>query len=213
MTAAAEAVGRAFEAGAGELGMHAAAWMVVEELGGAGGDALVREACDRFGRSYAVLDAVCRQWLRGERRGPVRAEEAAAACGGAERLLVVGLESRHLDALADRSPRVRIGLLPSDEFAIDWDRVSANYAGRLERVSLGEVPSWGGRRSALLTFVYGVDREHALVPATWLRVIGPDVRAQYRSIVGWDVLGVPLDVHPLRLFEAPLRDFTLVVSA
>jgi hypothetical protein len=213
VTAALEAVARAFEAGAGELGMHAAAWLVVEELAATEGDALVREARDRFGRAYAVLDAVCERWLHGDRRPAVRAEEAAEACEGAERLLAVGLESEHLDALVDRLPDVRFGLVPSEEFPVDWERVLANYDGRLERVSLADVPAWGGRRSALLAFVYGMDRDHALVPATWLRVIGPDVRAQQRAIVAWDVLGVPLAVHPRRLFEAPLRDFTRVVGA
>jgi hypothetical protein len=213
VTAVVEAVARAFEAGAGELGMHAASWLVVEELGGAGGDALVREARDRFGRAYAVLDAVCERWLRGERRPPVRAAEAAEACAGADRLLVVGLESAHLDALVDRLPGVRLGLVPSEEFSLEWERVRANYGDALERVPLGDVPSWGGRRSALLTFVYGAEGDRALVPATWLRVIGPDVRAQQRAIVAWDVLGTPLAVHPRRLFQAPLRDFTHWVGA
>jgi hypothetical protein len=63
----------------------------------------------------------------------------------------------------------------------------------------------------MVAFVYGCQLGTAFVPAAWLRVIGPDVRAQFRTLVAWDVLGGPLEVHPLRLFEAPLRDFTRVV--
>jgi len=35
----------------------------------------------------------------------------------------------------------------------------------------------------------------------WLRACGADVRAQFRSLVAWNVLPSPLDLYPRRLVE------------
>jgi hypothetical protein len=46
-----------------------------------------------------------------------------------------------------------------------------------------------------------------------MRVIGGDVRMQFRSIVGWDVIGTVNYLYPRWKTEAPISDFTHVIRA
>ncbi|MCW8138598.1 MAG: hypothetical protein KIT58_06815 [Planctomycetota bacterium] len=204
---------QAFRVACGELGHCAAAWLFVREVAQALGDAGVEGLRDELGRSYPVLDAVARRWFEGHRAPHVQPEGVVAACAGAARVLVVGLEAAHLDALVPLlPPDVRLGLVRSGALEADWERVLANFGGRVEGADLGDFQRWAGARSALLTFAYGVHDGQAHVSPAWVRVSGPDVRAQFRALVAWDVLRAPTYVHPRWLVAVPLEDFSHVVG-
>jgi len=213
MTALPPAIAQAFHMTAAELGMCSAARLFVRELAAAGGDALVREARDRLGRDYPVLDFVAARALDGDADPPIDPGPVRGALGGIARLLVVGLEAFFLDALVEALPEVEIGLIAdSGETELDLRRVLANYRGRVEGVALGDIHRWAGRRSALLTFVYGADAHVVYVNAAWLRVSGPDVRSAFRSLVGWDIFGRPMLVYPRWLVETARSDLSRVVG-
>jgi hypothetical protein len=89
-------------------------------------------------------------------------------------------------------------------------RVLANFGNALRIVDLADFRRWAGKRSALLTFVYGTDGHAAHVATTWLRVSGPDVRAQFRTLIGWDVLGQPMRLYPRWLVETSSDDFSVI---
>jgi len=204
----------AFRLAAGELGFCSASWLFARSLAEEGGDEAVRALRDAVGRSYSVLDAVAAQWLAGARAPSVAAgaEAVARACAGAARVLVAGIEADHLDALVPLLPGARVALLTESIFAADWERILSNYGGRVEATDLSRFQSLAGRSSAIVAFVYGgqgPDRVNVL--PSWLRLLGPDVRTQFRSIVGWDVIDRPLEVYPRYLVEAPASDFTSLV--
>lgn len=213
---------QAFLMAATELGMCSAARLFVRELAAAGGGALVAEARDQLGRAFPVLDFVAGRALAGEPelRGdkPSYATEppdpapVLRALAGIARLLVVGIEADFLDALEPRLDGVEVGLLAeTGPTQADLRRALANYGGRVRAVTLDDFQRWAGRRSALLTFVYGSDGHVAHVQGAWLRVSGPDVRTQFRSLIGWDIFGHPLDVYPRWLVETHRDDFSDLV--
>lgn len=204
----------AFELAAAELGMCSAARLFVTELLAAGGAPLLAEARDRIGPSYPVFDIVASEALEGHLPPAIDASAVVAAIGSAQVLLVVGLEAHFLDALVAALGKVRIGLVMG-EGGLEGERrrVLANFGGRVEEVNIGEVLHWAGRKSTLLTFVYGTVGTSAHVTPVWLRVAGPDVRPQFRTIVGWDVLGKPPTLYPRWLVEAPIEPFSRVVGA
>lgn len=203
----------AFQLAAAELGMCSGARLFVTELLAAGGPDLLAEARERLGPEYPVFDVVASDALEGHLPPPIDASGAVSAVGSAEVLLVVGLEAYFLDALVAALRGVRIGLLLG-EGGLEGEtrRVLANFGDRVEEVTAGEVLHWAGRKSALLTFVYGTVSGSAHVTPVWLRVAGPDVRPQFRTIVGWDVLGKPPTLYPRWLVEAPLEPFSRVVA-
>jgi hypothetical protein len=203
-------LGQAFLMAAGELGMASAARLFVRELAQLGGDELVAEACDAFGREYPVLDFVAHQWLEGHRAFRLDPSDVRSALAGITRLVVVGLETDALDVLVSAIPGVEVGLV-AEPFGVapDMRRVLANFDA-LRWVDLADYRRWAGKRSALLTFVYGTDGHAAHVAATWLRVLGPDVRAQFRSLIGWDVLGQPMRLYPRWLVETSCDDFSVI---
>lgn len=217
MSALPPALGQAFRMAAGELGMCSAARMILRELWAAGGDELVAEARDSLGREYPVLDFVAERWLAGERPAAGAApalSEVVEALQGVSRLLVIGLEADALDALVPLLRDVAVGLVVQDGgLDADLRRVLANYGGRVQGVDLSALQGFAGRRSALLTFVYGTDGHHAHVNSIWLRVSGPDVRTQFRSLIGWDILGSPMLVYPRWLVAASTADFSRLVPA
>ena len=204
-------LGQAFLMTAGELGMASAATLFVRELAQLGGDALVAEVCDVLGRQYPVLDFVAHQWLEGHRAVGLDVNHVQSVLAGITRLVVVGLETDALDALVAAIPDVEIGLI-AEPFGVapDMRRVLANFGGALRAVDWSDFRRWAGKRSALLTFVYGTDGHAAHVAATWLRVSGPDVRAQFRSLIGWDVLGQPMRLYPRWLVETSCSDFSVI---
>ncbi|MFS8068469.1 MAG: hypothetical protein ACMG6S_19090 [Byssovorax sp.] len=171
------------------------------------------DARDRLGREYPVFDFAAGRFLDGERDPPVNPAAPVAVLAGIARLLVVGLEADFLDALAPLLGEIEIGLVTASSGAEpDWRRVLANYDGRVEPVGLSEIQRWAGRRSALLTFVYGTDGHAAHVAATWLRVCGPDVRTQFRALIGWDIFGRPMSTYPRWLVATSHEDFSHLVG-
>ena len=205
-------LGAAFELASAELGFSAASWLFVEQVATAGGDAAVQRLRDELGASFSVLHCVAERWLEGERASPVDTTLVTKALAGARRVLVVGVEANHLDALARDLPSdLRLGLLTYRMQPVDWERVVGNHNGRIEAVDLGAFQGWAGSRSAILTFVYGTRGDLANVLSAFLRVAGPDVRTQFRDIVGWDVLGAPPEVYPRYLVEASISELTALV--
>ncbi|AUX21580.1 hypothetical protein SOCEGT47_020660 [Sorangium cellulosum] len=207
------AIGQAFRMAAAELGMRSAARLFLRELMDAGGVSLVHEARDHLGREFPVLDFVAERWLAGEPDAPLDPAGVIEALRGVTRLLVVGLEADCLDALVPRLSGVEAGLV-TDAGGLDPDfhRVLANYDGLMVPVALSDLQRWAGRRSALLTFVYGTDGHSAHVSPSWLRVSGPDVRTQFRSLIGWDILGRPMTVYPRWMVETSRSDFSRLVG-
>lgn len=203
-------LGQAFRLAASELGMASAAWLFVAETSALEGEAGVRSLRDELGRTWPVLDAVCAAWLSGVRSPTVSAAEVLPVLEGVTRVVVVGLETLWLDALvAALPPTTRVGLVRYGELSPDWERVGANYGSRVELLELSEFQAWAGPRSALVTFVFGEQGAQGVfaLPA-WLRVSGPDVRLQFRALVGWAVLRVPLEVYPRWLVASEASSFT-----
>lgn len=198
---------QAFMLAAGELGMASAAWLFTEEVASSEGAAGVESLRDGLGRRWPVLDAVCAAWLEGIKAPTPDASELDLE--ELQRLVVVGFEARWFDALMAAVPStLRVGLVRHSEFSPDWARVAANYRS-LELLELSEFQSWAGKRSALLTFVYGSTRsEDPFALSAWARVAGPDVRTQFRSLIGWDVLRLPLPIYPRWLVRVSGEDFT-----
>lgn len=209
-----ERLDQAFTLAAGELGMASAAWLFAQEVWADGGDAAVQELRDELGRRWPVLDAICAAWLDGARAPTPDAAPLLPTLAELKRVVIVGLEARWLDALAAAAPKdLRLGLVRASEFTPDWDRVLDNLAGRVELLELGDFQSWAGPRSALLTFVYGAGGAGGLFAlSAWVRVAGPDVRTQFRELIGWDVLRVPVAVYPRWLVAVTPDDFTSLES-
>ncbi|MCC6620901.1 MAG: hypothetical protein IT385_06585 [Deltaproteobacteria bacterium] len=204
----------AYQVAAAELGWCSAARLFARELADAGGADLVVRAAERLGREFPVFACVAERFVAGALRGDVDATPAATALTGTRRVVVVGLETDHLDALVARLPDVELGLVTTASGTEpDWRRVLANYAPRVVPVELGDVQRWSGRHSALLTFVYGADAHLAHVLPAWLRVSGSDVRTQFHTLAGWDVLGVPMVLYPRWLVATSTRDFSHLVRA
>lgn len=205
---------QAFSLAAAELGMASAAWLFVAEVDGGEGTEGVQRLRDALGRRWPVLDAVCAAWLGGARAPVVDASPVVSKLEGITRVVVVGLEVRWLDALVAALPStVRIALVKHSEFSPDWERVVANLAGRVELLELADFQSWAGQRSVLLSFVYGAGGVGGLFAlSAWVRVSGPDVRTQFRELLGWDVLRVPLSIYPRWLVAVSPDAFTQLES-
>jgi hypothetical protein len=135
-----------------------------------------------------------------------------SVCEGANRLLVVGIEADALDALiactSQSASAFEMGLVVHSTHEVAWERVLGNFGGRIVPVELSSFQRWAGRRSVLLTFAYGTHGHATHVAPEWLRVSGPDVRTQFRSLVAWEVLGVPMAVYPRWLVEVARDEFT-----
>ncbi len=190
--------------------MASASWLFAQEIDASEGEVGVARLRDALGRRWPVLDAVCAGWLDGARLPPVRTEGVLPHFRGLTRLVIVGLESRWLDRLLDCiGPELQIGILRHSEFTPDWERVQSNLGERITFLELSSFQSWAGSRSALLSFVYGAESGKSLfATSSWVRVSGPDTRTQFRDLIGWDVLGVPLSVYPRWLVAVPREQFT-----
>ncbi len=202
-----------FLVAATDLGMWSAARLFCRELSEEGGAPLVEALRDELGRDFPVLDGVAAAFGGGELEPP-RAELLADALAGIDRLVVTGLEADALDALvAWLAPDVELAVLSgASALEPDWRAALTNYARPITRLPLGELQRWAGRRSALLTFLYGRDHAHAYVDSAWMRVHAPDVRVQFRALVGWNLLSRPLELYPRWLSQTALEDFSHVVG-
>ncbi len=212
MTALPPSLGRTFLLAAGELGFFSAARIFVRETAAAYGADGVRALREQHGRDYSVLDAVAARYLDTGTLPGVDATRAAAALSDASRVLVVGFEADALDLLVPLLPAVPAGLLMQRSLGpVDWDRVLANFDDRLKAVPFDDLQKWAGSRAALLTFVYGTSGSLAHVSSEWLRVMGPDVRPQFRSLLGWDLLPGGPEVYPRWLADADIDTFSILV--
>lgn len=204
---------QAFRLAAAELGMCSAAWLFTDEVAAAGGEPLLRALRDELGRAFPVLDTVVAARLDGATGPEVDLARVVDACRGARGVLVVGNEARFLDPLVAALPDVDFTLVTSQMLGADWDRVAANFGGRVGTVPLGEFQRFAGLGTVLLTFVYGVGRATAYALPNWVRVGGEDTRTQFRRLVGWDVLRRPFYVYPRWLVEVSTEAFTHLVTA
>ena len=203
---------QAFGVAASELGFCSAARLFVREVAAAGGEALVRALRDELGRTYPVLDAVCAAYLDGERESDLAVVSVQQALQGARVVIVVGFEADALDALVPRLVRQEIYLLSlSPDEDPTQERILANYGERVSRIDLLSFQRLAGSQTAVLCLLYGVAEQTAHVPPAWLRFFGDDVRAQFRTCIGWDVLRRPMYVYPRWLYEVPHSDFARIV--
>jgi hypothetical protein len=200
---------QAFRLAASELGMASAAWLFVRETASLAQAAGVAALRDNLGRAWPVLDAVCAGWLAGEHEPCIDSSVLLPALHGTTRLVLVGYEAAWVDALLARLPAdVRVGLVCHGDPLADWQRVLANHDGRVEALRLADFQAWAGPRTVLLTFVYGATADQVFVTPGWLRASGPDVRLQFRHLLGWRILGVPLEVYPRWLVAADRHTLT-----
>lgn len=200
---------QAFALAAAELGMATAAWLFTDEAQRSGGDDARRALRDALGRRWPVLDAICAAREAGAVAPEADPRKLLTHLEGISKVLVVGIETRWMDRLVATLPAsTEIGLLRHSELSPDWPRVEANFNGRVTLVDLTEFQAWAGHRSALLSFVYGGDASGLFALSAWVRVSGPDVRTQFRELVGWEVLGVPLSIYPRWLVPVTADQFT-----
>lgn len=206
--ASARGLDQAFRVAAAELGMCSAAWLFAREVSGEPEG--VRVLREELGRDYPVLDAVCALWLEGRRAPELHLDGVLAACAGASRVVVAGLEATFLDALVALLT-VPIFLVKHSTLEPSWERVLANYGDRVAATDLENFQRHAGRRSVLVSFAYGTRDDRTHVKPSTLRVLGPDVRTQFRSVVAWDVLRSPMYVYPRWLVEVPAAEFSELV--
>lgn len=206
-----ETLEQAFRLAAGELGMCDAAWRFAADVEAEGGAPMLRAVRDGLGRSFPVLDAVFARQLEGGAPA-VRLEPIVAACAPLKRLLIVGVEARWVDALLGALPGLEVGVLPSASLPADTARVASNLPSTVSLIGLDRFQRFAGPRSGVLTFLYGASGTSAFVVPEWARCQGPDVRSQFRSFIGWDLLGTPPEVYPRWLVEVALEGFTEVVT-
>lgn len=209
-----QGLAQAFRTAAGELGHASAAELFIREIAAERGDAGVAALRDVLGREFPVADAVAERWQSGWRPGAIDAMPVLRHLAGIRRLAIVGLESAHLDALVDALPDIEVALLAWSALPADWERVIANCAGRVQAVDLDGIFGWAGPASAVLCFVYGRSEAGTVyAPPAWLRLNGPDMRTQFRSLIGWNVLPVPFTVYPRWFHEVQVGDFTVLEEA
>jgi len=200
---------QAFAAVAGELGQASASWIFVRAVAGCQGDEGVASLAERAGAEFPVLDRIAHDWLEGAREPSTDPAPVLQALGKVTRVVVVGLEANWLDALVAKLDRsVKLAMVAHSAFTVDWERVFANYEGRIERVDLDTFQQWAGAKSALLTFAYGRQGTRTVVPPLWLRACGADVRSQFRALVAWNALATPLSLYPRYLVELEAEAFT-----
>jgi hypothetical protein len=200
---------QAFRLAASELGMASAAWLFVRETAAVAQDAGVAALRDDLGRAWPVLDAVCAGWLAGVHAPDLALDPVLPLLNSASRVVLVGHEALWVDPLLKAlPPTVRGGLVLEGDPQTQWARVLANHGERLQALSLANFQSWAGPRSVLLTFVYGATESQVFVLPAWLRTTGPDVRMQFRSLLGWRILDVPLEIYPRWLVAADVSTLT-----
>ena len=211
MTQLPRGIEQAFGVAAAELGLCTASWLFVRELAHAGGPLLVQQLRDSLGRTFPVLDAVAAQWLDGISQPVIDPQAIVTACAACKTVLVVGFEADFFDALVSQLAGVQFRLLRYSPFgAVDWERILANYDDCVGLADLNDFQLWAGTRTVVLTFLYGADDHSAHASPAWLRMVGEDVRAQFHSFIGWDVLRQPMYVYPRWLVEVPRSDFSVL---
>lgn len=204
---------QAFQLAASELGFCSAAWLFVKAAQENGGEESLLGLRDALGRAFPVLDAVIDAYQKGMLAPDPNPGAVVDLCWNAEKVLVVGLEAEFLDALMSALSKPEVYLLTHSDFDVDWTRVLSNYGGKVLPVSLNEFQRCAGPKSVLLTYVYGVHGHSTHVLPAWMRVTGEDVRTQFRSLIGWDVLRSSFFVYPRWLVEISAQSFTHLLSS
>ncbi len=203
---------QAFQLAAGELGFCSAAWLFVETALREGGPDSLNTLRDALGRAFPVLDAVVEACQKGMTGPDKRPGAVVDLCWNAEKVLVVGLEAEFLDVLLDALSKPTVYLLTHSDFDVDWTRVLSNYQDRVLPISLNEFQRCAGPKSVLLSYVYGIHGQSTHALPVWMRVAGEDVRTQFRSLIGWDVLQSSFFVYPRWLVEISTQSFTHIIS-
>jgi hypothetical protein len=201
----------AFRLAAGELGMSSASWLFIEEVEAEAGREGLLALRERLGRAFPVLDATVAARLDGVPGPDLATGPLVELCAGATRVVIVGHESRFLDALMRALPATPVWLVTTGVLDTDWERVASNHDARLTLVDLDGFQRGAGARSVLLTWIYGHDETTTYALPGWARAVSEDVRVQFRSLVGWDVLGRAFYVYPRWLVRFPRASFTHVV--
>lgn len=201
----------AFLSCVGELGMWSAARMFVNATWEAGGAEAVRgPLLDTLGSQFPVISELGARAC--DTGAPIAAPSPAgvlALCQGLRRLVVIGVEAAALGPLVDAlPPALEIALVVDTGFPIDEARLRAAWTPRVQLTSLGEFQRHAGAYSALLTAVYGANDFHAAVCPAWPRVHSPDVRTQFRRLIGWDLMGSLMSSYPRWMVETARADFT-----
>jgi hypothetical protein len=196
-------LGSAFQMAAAELGFATASRVFLEQAEGPDATArLEAELASVFPVFGSVLDQ-----RRAAPLPPPRVQSLAPLFSRVSRLVVVGLEAAWMDALTELD--LEIGWIPPEHPEGDEERVLRNWGGRVQKVTT--LSRWAGEESALLTFSYGRLGQRLAVRPAWLRVYGPDVRAWFRHLIAWDVIGTPLQRYPRWMVGVPRTDFTVEV--
>ena len=195
-----KALAAAFQMAAAELGFATASRLFLE---GADSPESAARLEDELGGPFPVFGSVFDQHRHGPLRPP-NVEAVAHVLARVRRVVVVGLEADWMDALCGLD--LEIGWIPAEHPVGEEARVLRNWGGRVERVHT--LSEWAGANAALLTFSYGSLGDSLAVRPIWLRVYGPDVRAWFRHLVAWEVIGAPLVRYPRWMVEVPRTDFT-----
>ncbi len=191
----------AFRTCAGELGVWSAARLFVNAAWAAGGETAVEALHDDLGLRYPVVDDVARRVLTVRAPlGPPRVDGVLARCEGLRALVVVGVEAALLGPVFDST------------FPVDATRVQASWAPRVRLADLASFQRAAGSRSALVTPVYGADVFRAVVAPIWVRAHGPEVRLQFRRLIGVNLVGPRMAAYPRWLIDTPADDFTDLVE-
>lgn len=203
---------RTFRTAAADLGFATASRLFLREAEAASGAEGLRAVRDALGDEFPVLAALADGWSSGATRDLKGLADARHLLRDARTLLFVGVEADAIDALLTTAPDARGALLTASTLGTDWERVLANYRGRLAPVGIDAIYPLAGARSAIVVPVYGRDDHAAAVEPTWRRIRGGDVRARFRTVLGWDQLGAPLGQYPRYLVEVPPRDFSEMIG-
>ncbi|MCC7181117.1 MAG: hypothetical protein IT177_22250 [Acidobacteria bacterium] len=204
----------AFRTCAGELGVWSAARLFVNAAWAAGGETAVEALHDDLGLRYPVVDDVARRVLTVRAPlGPPRVDGVLARCEGLRALVVVGVEAALLGPVVDSlPPQVDVVALFDSTFPVDATRVQASWAPRVRLADLASFQRAAGSRSALVTPVYGADVFRAVVAPIWVRAHGPEVRLQFRRLIGVNLVGPRMAAYPRWLIDTPADDFTDLVE-
>jgi hypothetical protein len=196
-------LGSAFQMAAAELGFATASRVFLEQAETP--DAAAR-LVNELGGDFPVFGSVFNQ----QRAAPLPQPQVQALdplLSRVSRLVVVGLEAAWMDALVGLD--LEIGWVPPEHPEGDEQRVLRNWGRKVKRVRT--LSRWAGEDAALLTFSYGALGQRLAVRPAWLRVYGPDVRAWFRHLIAWEVVGRPLVRYPRWMVGVPRTDFTVEV--
>jgi len=203
---------QSFAAAAGELGQVSASRLFIRTCVRHGGTEAVADLRRQAGATFPILDTAAQDYVETGRLRPLDANHAIDLLSRLSTVVVVGFESEPLDLLVTALPRQRIIALTHAALPGDWERMLANYHGRVQAVDLDGILDHAGPDSALLCFVTGGHGHSVYVPSAWLRVHGPDTRTVFARLIAWNLLPLPFERYPRWQAEVPCSDFTDMIG-